>query len=100
MPKFGTSMSKCKDILPDLNIIMILRSKVKVINVRDTLYYGDTLTCKIKYDYVIGQKSLVLNTKQCQKSHKFDLEVKVQGCIRIMNVLDTSSHGDRPICQI
>ena len=27
-------------------------------------------------------------------------EVKVQGCIRNMNVLDTSSYGDRPICQI
>ena len=39
-------------------------------------------------------------TKSCHKPYKFDLEVKVQGCIRIMNVLDTSSHGDRPICQI
>ena len=55
---------------------------------------------KKKYDYVKGQKSLVLNTKQCHKPYKFDLEVKVQGCIRIINVLDTSSHGDRPICQI
>ena len=77
------------------NIILILRSKVKVINVRDTLYHGITLTCQTKYDYVKGQKSLVLNTKQCHKPYKFDLEVKVQGCIRIMNVLDTSSHGDR-----
>ena len=40
-------MSKSKDILPAQihgeNIIMILRSKVKVVNVRDTLYHGDTL---------------------------------------------------------
>ena len=64
------------------------------------LSHGDTLTCQTKYEYVKGQKSLVLNTKQCHKPYKFDLEVKVQGCFRIMNVLDTSSHGDRPICQI
>ena len=46
------------------------------------------------------QKSLVPNTKQCHKPYKFDLQDKVQGCIRIMNVLDIFSHGDRPICQI
>ena len=90
----------CQTQIHGENIILILRSKVKVINVRDTLYHGDTLTCQTKYDYVKGQKSLVLNTKQCHKPYKFDLEVKVQGFIRIMNVLDTSSHGDRPICQI
>ena len=90
----------CQTQIHGENIILILRSKVKVINVRDTLYHGDTLTCQTKYDYVKGQKSLVLNTKQCHKPYKFDLEVKVQGCFRIMNVLDTSSHGDRPICQI
>ena len=81
-----------------LKFMVKLRSNV--INVRDTLYHGDTFTCQTKYDYVKGQKSLVLNTKQCHKPYKFDLEVEVQGCIRIMNVLDTSSHGDRPICQI
>ena len=32
--------------------------------------------------------------------YKFDLEVKGQGHIRIMNVLDTSSHRVRSICQI
>ena len=40
------------------------------------------------------------NTKPCHKLYKFDLEVKGQCRIRIMNVLDTSSHGDRPMCQI
>ena len=64
------------------------------------MYHGDTFTCQTKYDYVKGQKSLVLNKKQCHKPYKFDLEVKVQGFIRIMNVLDTSSHGDRLIFQI
>ena len=90
----------CQTQIHDENIILILRSKVKVNNIRDTLYHGETLTCDTKYDYVKGQKSLVLNTKQCHKPYKFDLDVKVQGCIRIMNVLDTFSHGDKPICQV
>ena len=47
-----------------------------------------------------GQKKLSPEHRQCHKPYKFDLEVKVQGCIRIMNVLDTSCHGDIPICQI
>ena len=38
--------------------------------------------------------------KTCQKPYKFDLEVKVQGRIWIMNVRDTSSHGDTPMCKI
>ena len=38
--------------------------------------------------------------KTCQKPYKFDLEVKVQGRILIMNVHDTSSYGDTPMCQI
>ena len=80
----------CQTQIHGENKIFILSSKVKVINVHDTLYHGDTRTCQIKYEYVKGQKSLVLNTKQCHKPYKFDLE----------NVLDTSSHGDRPICQI
>ena len=61
MSKIGMPMSKSKDILPNpINIILILRSKVKVIeliNVRDTSYDGDTLTYPTKYDYVKGQKS-------------------------------------------
>ena len=97
-------MSKSKDIcqtqIHGENIIFIWRSKVKVINVHDTLYHGDTLTCQTKYDYIKGQKSLDLNTKQCHKPYKFDLEVKVQGRIWIMNVRDRSSHGDTPMCQI
>ena len=82
-----------------VKIFFMLRSKVKVINVLDTLYHGDTLTCQTKYDYVKGQKSLVLNTKQCHKPYKFDLEVKGEHRIRVINVLDLSSHGDT-VCQI
>ena len=36
----------------------------------------------------------------CKKNYKFDLEVKSQRCIEIMNVCDTLSHVDTPICQI
>ena len=45
------------------------------------------------------QKSYGPDTKTCQKPYKFDLEVKVQGRVWFMNVRDTSSHGDTPICQ-
>ena len=47
-----------------------------------------------------GIKSWGLNTKPCHKPYKFDLEVKGQHLIRMVNVLETSSHGDRPMCQI
>ena len=33
-------------------------------------------------------------------TYKFDLEVKGQRRIRILNVLDTSYHGERPMCQL
>ena len=33
-------------------------------------------------------------------SYKFDLEVEVQGRIWIMNIRDTSSHGNTPLFQI
>ena len=56
--------------------------------------------CITKYDYAKGQKRWGLNKKSCHKPYKFDLKVKGQGHIRIMNVLDTSSLGDRPMCQI
>ena len=101
-------MSKSKNILPDPNlwwkynfdIEVIGQGQTEFMNVRDTSYHGDTLTCQTKYDFVKGQKSWGLNTKPCHKPYKFDLEVKGQCRIRIMNVLDTSSHGDRAMCQI
>ena len=101
-------MLKSKDILPDSNSWWKYNFDIEVkgqghtefINVRDTLYHGDTLTCQTKFDYVKGQKSWDLNTKPCHKTYKFDLVVKVQGRIRIVNILDASFHGDRPMCQI
>ena len=67
-------------------------------NVQNTLYHGDTLTCKTYYDYVNGQKSYGPNTKPCNKPDEFDLEVKDQRHIRIMNERDTSSRSDKPMC--
>ena len=65
-----------------------------------TLSHGDTFMCHIWYDYVKGQKAVTQTLSLCQKHYKFDLEVKSQRCIEIMNVCDTLSHGDTPICQI
>ena len=68
-------------------------------NVHDTSYHDHTFICQTKYDYVKWEKSWGLNVKPCQKPYKFDFEVKGQGCIRIMKVLDTSSRW-WPMCQI
>ena len=40
------------------------------------------------------------DTKTCQKTYKFDLEVNVQGRFWIIYLRDTSSYGDTPMCQI
>ena len=47
-----------------------------------------------------NQKKLWTGQETCQKPYKFDLKVKVQGRIWIMNLRDTSSHGDIPMFQI
>ena len=68
-------------------------------NVCNTSPYGDTpmpnmvSQCQIKNNY--GP-----DTKTCQKPYKFDLDVKVQGHTWIMDIRDTSSHGDTPMCLI
>ena len=53
----------------------------------DISSYGDTFMCQIWLDYMKGQK-------------KIDHEVKGQRRIKIMNVRDKSSRGDRPMSQI
>ena len=56
-----------------------------------------------KYYYLFkhqSKKSCGWDTKTCQETYNFDLTVKVQGRIWIMNVHDTSSHGDTPMWQI
>ena len=56
---------------------------------------------------VKGQKSLVLNTKQCHKPYKFDLEVKVQGISGSLMyltpplmVIDQSANFDMPMSKL
>ena len=104
---YARAKTFCQTQIHGENIILILRSKVKVINVRDTLYHGDTLTCQTKYDYVKRQKSLVLNTKQCHKPYKFDLEVKfnvVSGSWMYLThpvmVIDQSAKFDMPMSKL
>ena len=66
MPKFGMPMSKSKYILSDSNPWWKYNFDIEVkgqghkefINVRDTSYYGDTLTCQTEYDFIKGQKKL------------------------------------------
>ena len=57
-------------------------------NVRDTSYHDDILTCQTKYDYVKRQKSWGLNTKPCHKPYN---PYNGQCRIRIMNVLYIST---------
>ena len=63
-----------------------------------TSSYGDTPMCQILYANVKANRSYGSDTKTCQNPYKFDLEVKGQRRIGIMNVRDTSFHGDTPMC--
>ena len=56
------------------------------INVGVTSSHGDRHMCQIWYANVKSKKYYGPDTKTCQKTYKFDLEVKVQGRIWIMNV--------------
>ena len=71
------------------------KSRISIMNVRNRYTHVPNMVSQ-------GQlkKSYELDTKTCQKPYKFDLKVKDQGRIWIMNVRDTSSHGDSHICQI
>ena len=54
MPKFGMPMSKSKDILPDsipwwkynFDIEVKVQGHSEIMNVRDTSYHADILTCQ------------------------------------------------------
>ena len=69
-------------------------------NVLDTSSHGDRPMCQIWYANDKANRSNRSGMKTCKKPYKFDLKVKVQGCIWIMNVRDTSYHGDTITCQI
>ena len=71
--------------------------RIGVTNVRNISSDGDRPLWQILYANVKANRSYGTDTKSCQKPYKFDLDVKRQCRIGIMNVRDTSSHGDRPI---
>ena len=73
------------------NMILMLRPKVKVMNVCDTSSHGETLMCQIRYDLVC-QKTKKLRPEHKATSQTF--EVKGQSCIGIMNVRNTTSYMD------
>ena len=99
--KISMPMSFCQTQIYGENIILILRSKS---------YRGHECTRHVVpwWNTHVPNKVWLcqrtkklrqnkLNTKLCHKSYKFDLKVKVQGRIWIMNVCDTSSYGDTPL---
>ena len=60
----------------------------------------DQCVCQIWYASVKSKISYGPDKKTCQKPYRFDLDVKGQHRIGIMNVRDTSSHSDTPMYQI
>ena len=53
-----------------------------------------------KYGYPMSMKKIYgPDTEHVENPYKFDLEVKFQGRILIMNVRDTYSYGDTLMCQ-
>ena len=73
---------------------------IRIMNVHDTSSHCDT-TKYAKYGKLMSShKKVMAGHKTCQKPYKFDLKVKIQGCIWIMNVRDTLSHGNTPMSQI
>ena len=50
--------------------------------------------------YMSKQTEIRVGYEHTTKTYKFDLEVKGQRHIGIMNVRNTSSRGDRCMCQI
>ena len=73
----------CQTQIHGENIILMLRSKVKVINVH---------SCA-------KQSMTILKDKKAKSWTQSNVINPINLTLRIMNVLDTSSHGDRPICQ-
>ena len=73
--------------------------RIKFMNVHDT--FSHLIDACAKYGKPMSniKNCYGPNTKTCQKPCKFDLEVKGQHCIGIMNLRNTSSHGYTPIAK-
>ena len=96
--------TSCQSQIQGEDIIFILRSEVKVIQSlwMYTTHRTMVIQSRPKQSMTMSKdkKAEALNTKPCHKPYQFGLEVKGQCRTRIMDVLDTFSHGDRPMCQI
>jgi hypothetical protein len=73
---------------------------MKVIMVRDTLFYGHAPTYQISLTYLERQKYYGPDKKILFKKQLFDLEVKGQGPSKVITVCDTLSYGHVPTYQI
>jgi hypothetical protein len=73
---------------------------MKVITVRDTLFYGYAPTYQISLTYIERQKYYGPDKKILFKKQLFDLEVKGQGPMKVIMVGDTLLYGHAPTYQI
>ena len=69
-------------------------------NVRDISYLGDTLTSKHSITMSKDKKAMVRTQSHVINPINLILRSKVHENVVIMNVRDTTSHGDRLKCQI
>ena len=68
--------------------------------VSDTPPYGHTPTYQISLNYLERQKCYGPDKKILFKKQLFDLEVKVQGPMKVITVRDTPPYGHAPTYQI
>jgi hypothetical protein len=73
---------------------------MKVITVRDTLFYGHAPTYQISLTYIERQKYYGPDKKILFKKEIFDLEVKGQGHMKVIMVRDTLLYGHAPTYQL
>ena len=73
---------------------------MKVIMVRDALFYGHAPTYQISLTYLERPKYYGPDKKILFKKQLFDLEVKGQGPTKVITVCDTLSYGHVPTYQI
>jgi uncharacterized short protein YbdD (DUF466 family) len=73
---------------------------MKVITVRDTLFYGHAPTYQISLDYIERKKYYGPDKKILFKKQLFDLEVKGQGHMKVIMVRDTLLYGHATTYQI
>jgi hypothetical protein len=73
---------------------------MKVITVRNTLFYGHAPTHQISLTYLERQKYYGPDKKILFKKQLFDLQVKGQGPTKVIMVRDTLPYGHAPTYEI